>query len=209
MIICVTGIDTGIGKTIVTGSLAKRFMDAGKSVITVKLVQTGNETESEDIVVHRDIMGLGFLKEDIDGTTAPQIFKFPGSAKLAAELEGKTVNVRKIVSAVNKCAKKYDVVLVETAGGLFVPLTRSLYMIDLIAREKWPTILVTNGRLGSLNHTLLSLEAMKRHHIKVKEVIYNWSPDVPPEIDADTPKEIKRWIRSNMTGVTFGTLTRV
>ena len=209
MVICVTGIDTDVGKTVVTGQLAKRYQDEGKSVITVKLVQTGNVGESEDILVHRKMMGGKMFPEDMDHTTAPQIFKYPSSAKLAAELEGKTVNLEAIRSAVKKCDARYDVVLVETAGGLYVPLTEEKYMIDLIAEECWPCILVTNGRLGSLNHTLLSLEAMKHHGIKIQEVIYNWSKNVPPEIDADTPKEIQRWMRSNTINATFGTLTRV
>ena len=77
-VVFVSGIDTGIGKTYATGYLARREMEKGLKVATLKLVQTGNEGFSEDIKTHREIMGAS-LPEDADFTTAPQIFRFPSS----------------------------------------------------------------------------------------------------------------------------------
>lgn len=70
----ISGIDTDAGKTYVTAALARRFMDAGLSVVTQKFIQTGNTGLSEDIEAHRRLMGTGLLPEDLDGTTAPVIF---------------------------------------------------------------------------------------------------------------------------------------
>ena len=170
----VSGIDTGIGKTMATGLMARSLASAGRDVITVKLVQTGNDGFSEDIDVHRAICGGIRFPEDDEGLTAPQIFKFPSSPLLAAALEGRTVDVEAISRAVRECAARHEIVLVESAGGLDVPLTEDMLSVDLAAREGWPLVLVSCGRLGSINHTLLSLEAAKARGMRVAGVVWNW-----------------------------------
>ena len=97
----VSGIDTGIGKTAVTGLMARSLLAAGRDVITVKLVQTGNDGFSEDIDAHRAICGGIRFPEDDEGLTAPQIFKFPSSPLLAAGLEGRIVDLKAISRAAN------------------------------------------------------------------------------------------------------------
>ena len=188
----VSGIDTGIGKTIVTGLMARDLLSNGADVITVKLVQTGNEGYSEDIDLHRKICGIGHLQEDREGLTMPQIFKFPSSPLLAASLEGRTVDVDRISSSVRACCVRHDIVLVESAGGLCVPLTEDCLSVDLAAAEDWPLILVTCGRLGSINHALLSLEAAKARGMKVAGVVHNWHPDADPTIDSDAIVTVRR-----------------
>ena len=188
----VSGIDTGIGKTMATGLMARSLAAAGRDVITVKLVQTGNDGFSEDIDAHRAICGGVRFPEDGEGLTAPQIFKFPSSPLLAAALEGRTVDVEAISRAVRECAARHEIVLVESAGGLDVPLTDDLLSVDLAAREKWPLVLVSCGRLGSINHTLLSLEAAKARGMSVAGVVWNWCEGADPEIDADSLTTTRR-----------------
>lgn len=189
----VAGIDTGVGKTVATGQMAKYLRSRGIDAITVKLVQTGNDGYSEDIDAHRAIMGCRFPEDD-QGLTSPQIFKFPSSPELAARLEGKAIDLDRIRSCVRACAEKHEVVLVEAAGGLHVPLTKDLLTIDFAAAEGWPMILVTSGRLGSINHTLLSLEAAKSRNMKVAGVVYNWVEGADPLIDQDTPEMTRHWL---------------
>ena len=189
----VSGIDTGIGKTVATGLMARSLAAAGRDVVTVKLVQTGNDGFSEDIDAHRAMMG-GRLPEDDEGLTAPQIFKFPSSPLLAAAREGRTVDVEAICRAVRACAARREVVLVESAGGLDVPLTDELLSVDLAAREGWPLVLVTCGRLGSINHTLLSLEAAKSRGMSVAGVVHNWCDGADPEIDRDAAETVRRYL---------------
>lgn len=190
----VSGIDTGIGKTAVTGLMARSLMDAGHDVITVKLVQTGNYGFSEDIGAHRAICGGVHFPEDDEGLTAPQIFKFPSSPLLAAGLENRTVDLAAISRAVKTCAERHEIVLVEAAGGLDVPLTEDTLTIDFAADEGWLMILVTCGRLGSINHTLLSLEAAKTRGMKVAGVVHNWFDGADPLIDHDTPETTRRYL---------------
>ena len=157
----ISGIDTGIGKTVATGLMARYLVMRGIDAITVKMVQTGNDGFSEDLDAHRALSGLPHFPEDDLGLTAPQIFKFPSSPLLAAELEGKTVDLKRIAEAVRTCSSKHAVTLVESAGGLDVPLTADTLTSDFVAEQGWPVILVTCGRLGAINHALLSLDAAK------------------------------------------------
>jgi len=190
----VSGIDTGIGKTAATGLMARSLASSGRDVITVKMVQTGNDGFSEDLDAHRAIAGMPRFPEDDEGLTAPQIFKFPSSPLLASSLEGRTVDVDAIASAVAKCSARHELTLVESAGGLDVPLADDLLSVDLAAREGWPLVLVTCGRLGSINHTLLSLEAAKSRGMKVAGVIHNWCEGADDTIDRDAVEMTKRYL---------------
>jgi dethiobiotin synthetase len=190
----VSGIDTGIGKTMATGLMARSLAAAGHDVITVKLVQTGNDGFSEDIDAHRAICGGARFPEDGEGLTAPQIFKFPSSPLLAAALEGRTVDVEAISRAVRECAARHEIVLVESAGGLDVPLTEDMLSVDLAAREGWPLVLVSCGRLGSINHTLLSLEEAKARGMLVAGVVWNWCEGADSRIDDDSCETIRRYL---------------
>ncbi|MBQ6915676.1 MAG: dethiobiotin synthase [Kiritimatiellae bacterium] len=187
-----SGIDTGVGKTMVTGLMARRLAMSGRDVITVKMVQTGNVGQSEDLALHRLICGGVSFAEDAEGLTAPQIFAFPSSPMLAASLEGREVDVAAIVRAVRQCAAQHEIVLVESAGGLDVPLTDDVLSVDLAASEGWPLVLVTCGRLGSINHALLSLEAAKSRGMAVAGVVHNWCADADARIDADARETVRR-----------------
>ena len=190
----VSGIDTGVGKTMVTGLMARSLAMRGRDVITVKMVQTGCDGRSEDLAIHRRIAGGVRFEEDSRGLTAPQTFKFPSSPLLAASLEGRAVDPDAIARAVRHCAARHDIVLVESAGGLDVPLTGSLLSADLAAGERWPLVLVTCGRLGSINHTLLSLEAAKMRRMKVAGVVHNWCEGADPSIDRDAARTTLRYL---------------
>lgn len=175
-VIFISGIDTGVGKTIVTGLLAKYLNNSGWKVITQKLVQTGCSGISDDILLHRKIMNIELQEEDKGGLTCPYIFDFPASPHLAASLEGSEIEPDVIRSATDKLLRKYDYVLLEGAGGLFVPLKLGYTTIDYIRENNIPLILVSTPKLGSINHTLLSLEAARNRNIEVKGIIYNLFP---------------------------------
>jgi len=160
-VIFISGIDTDCGKTIVTGLLAKFLQKTGKKVITQKLVQTGCSEISEDIETHRKIMNIGLLEEDKNHLTCPYIFQFPASPHLSAKIENTEIDIDKILNSTNKLLEKFDIVLIEGAGGLLVPITSNYSTIDFIAKNKYPIILVSSSKLGSINHTLLSLELIK------------------------------------------------
>ena len=175
----VSGIDTNIGKSYATGYLARKWNEAGIRTITQKLVQTGNEDVSEDIALHERL-------------TMPEIFSYPCSPHLAAEIDRRPIDFDKIERATQTLSGRYDAVLLEGAGGLMVPLTRDLLTIDYIARHHYPLVFVTSGRLGSINHLLLSLEAADRRGIRLHTLVYNLFPE---EDDALIRQDTEEYIR--------------
>ncbi|OOT49848.1 dethiobiotin synthase [Acinetobacter pittii] len=191
----VSGIDTEIGKTYATGFLAKLWTEQGKKVITQKLIQTGNADISEDIEKHREIMGQGWFQEDHDKLTMPEIFSYPASPHLATRLDNREIDFQKIENATQTLAERFEIVLLEGAGGLMVPLTTSLLTIDYVAQHQFPVILVTSGRLGSINHTLLSLEALKSRGLKLHALVYNLKDESKdPLISQDTSNYLKDYL---------------
>lgn len=193
-IIFISGIDTDAGKSYATGYLARQMSTQGRKVITQKFIQTGCEDYSEDIDIHRRIMGTGMLMPDIDHTTAPVIFSYPASAQLAASIDGKEIDLGVIDRATESLAANYDVVLIEGAGGLMVPITDTFFAIDYAATRNLPVALVTNSRLGSINHTILSLEAIKARGMRLHSLIYNSYFDKDPVIAADTRGFVRRYV---------------
>ena len=188
----VSGIDTDIGKTVATGVLAKQLLQQGKSVITQKPVQTGCQDIAEDIAVHRKIMDIPMQEADKQGLTMPEIFGYPASPHLAARLDGRALDLDKIRTATQELATQYEIVLVEGAGGLMVPLTEDLLTIDYIKQQAYPVILVTSGRLGSINHTLLSFSALKQYGIQLHSLIFNHIHDSKDEtVAGDTLEYLK------------------
>ena len=191
----ISGIDTGIGKTYATGYLAKRWNEQGKRTITQKLIQTGNVDISEDIQQHRDIMQMGWFAEDDSKLTMPEIFTYPASPHLASKIDGRDIDFQKIEQATQQLCERYDAVLLEGAGGLMVPLTTELLTIDYVIEKNFPVILVSSGRLGSINHTLLSLEAMKQRGVELYALAYNLNDESQDElISKDTSDYLKGYL---------------
>lgn len=189
----ITGIDTDVGKTVATGILARHLSAHNTSVITQKLVQTGTtEGIAEDILTHRRLMGVPLFLEDVDGTTCPMTFVKPASPHLSAQLENRTINPEDIRNATRTLNARFDIVLLEGAGGVLVPLTSDVLTLDYVAAEDYPVIVVTSSRLGSINHTLLTLESIRTRGIHLFGVVFNHYFDTDPDISQDTLNYLKR-----------------
>jgi dethiobiotin synthetase len=159
--------------------------------ITQKIAQTGCEGVSEDIAKHRELMGIPLQEVDLDGATCPYVFRFPASPHLAAAVEGREIDFMTIRRSTFKLQKLFDLVLLEGVGGLLVPLTADLLFADYVRDAGYGLVLVSSPRLGSINHTLLSLEACAARHIPVRGLIYNRFDERCGEaIAADTRKVI-------------------
>lgn len=199
----ITGTDTDAGKTYATGWLANEIAHTGKTVITQKLIQTGNSGMSEDIEMHRRIMGTGMLPRDIDHTTAPLILTYPSSPDLAAKIDNTEVDYEIAARSTAILESEFDHVLVEGAGGLMVPLKGNYLTINYVRDHKLPIVLVTNGKLGSINHTLLTLAASIQAGIEVALVLYNPYFDYDETISADTRQYLTQWLGKRLPGTLF------
>ncbi|CAM3993124.1 dethiobiotin synthase [Psychrobacter arenosus] len=203
-VLFITGIDTDIGKTYATGLLAKAFKDRGCQVITQKIVQTGCEDIADDILTHRQIMATPLHEVDKDGTTCPYVFSKPASPHLSSALEQRAIDPEVILAATQALQSQYDWVLLEGAGGLMVPINDDLLTIDYVARQRYPVVLVTSGRLGSINHTLLSIEALKHRSLHLHAVIYNyWHPEDSQDTSQETTQDSAAEDTDNSAG--YGT----
>jgi len=191
-ILFVTGIDTGVGKTYAVGLIARSLMRGGKSTITLKVVQTGCSGFPEDIDTHRKIMGIGRTQDDMSGLTCPYLFKLPASPHLAARAEGAAVDPERIADAIGLLTARYDHLVVEGAGGLCVPLNDKTTILEFVADRDYPVALVSSPRLGSINHTLMSIELMRKHSIDLKGIVYNLSEKALPAIEADSRALFKK-----------------
>lgn len=209
--VLVTGIGTDVGKSWATGWLARELMtkarvnpsDSRSAVITQKLIQTGNKEFSEDIDVHRGVMGTGLLPRDLDHTTASIILSYPASPELAARIDGVEVDFEVAAKSTERLSTEYRHVLIEGAGGLLVPLHRRYTTLDYVAEHKLPVIVVTNGQLGSINHTLLTLEALMHRDVEIYGVVYNPYFDKDKVISADTVEYVREWVTDNLPSAKF------
>ncbi len=169
----ISGIDTDCGKTFVTGSLARELQSLGHSVTTQKLIQTGCIGISEDILTHRQLMGLEPQDYDINGLTCPLVFTHPCSPHLAAKIDNREINLSQISSCTSQLAEQFDTLLIEGAGGLAVPILDNYTMADYAAEHNLPLIFVTSPKLGSINHTIINFEYCKTKRLNLKYLIYN------------------------------------
>ena len=190
----ISGIDTDAGKSIVTGVIARTLLQKGVHVITQKFIQTGCVGISEDILKHREIMGIPPQEVDKDGTTCPYVMTYPASPHLAAEIARVEIDVERIHRSTEKLDAAYDVVLLEGAGGLYVPVSRQYLTIDYIQEYKHPLILVSSSKLGSINHTLMSLELCRLRGIEVAYVVYNDFPNDSEWIKNDSITIIRQYL---------------
>lgn len=190
--IAVGGIDTDVGKSYVTGLFARYLVQQGQRVTTLKLVQTGCTEISDDIRLHRQLMGVPLSEFDRDGTTCPYLFPYPASPLLAARMVGKVIEAQVLDRAMTTLQAQYDWLLVEGAGGLLVPLNPELLLLDYFAARQLPMLLVCSPRLGSINHIRLSLEAIKARNIPLLGLVYNLFGNHPREIVQDTLNECRK-----------------
>ncbi len=193
--IVICGIDTGVGKSIVTGLLARHLLEQGKVVITQKLVQTGCSDRPEDILVHRKLMGAQWHPLDEKGLTCPYCFPFAGSPHLAAQLAGVDIDPAQLDKTTRELMTRVDQLLIESAGGLLVPLTQELLLLDYLAERSCPVVLVTSPRLGSINHTLLCLEALKKRNMPLLGLVYNLHGHHPREIVTDSLQIFRHYLK--------------
>ncbi len=172
MIFFITGTDTDIGKTITVGLLAKTAKELGKQVITQKLVQTGAK-EPIDLLVHRQMMGLPLDPPNLLRYTCPYLFSYPAAPKTAAGLEDKRIDLLVLKRALEELALRYEIVFIEGVGGLWVPLTQKETLLDFLSLILCPVVVVCAARLGTINHTLLTIEALRQRSLFVAGLVYN------------------------------------
>jgi dethiobiotin synthetase len=168
----VTGTDTGVGKTVVTAGLAAAAARQGLSVCVYKPIQTGSPT----LDVAEDPQQIQtWLGEGVVSVTHSYNFLIPVAPYVADPQ--RTIRLEKIVEDFRSLQARYDVVLVEGAGGVRVPIAPQIDTRHLIQALGLPTLLVARPNLGTINHTLLSVESLQQAGIQVQGVIVSNMPE--------------------------------
>jgi len=170
----ITGTDTDVGKTVVTALLVAYFKQQGKNVIPYKPIQSGG-INKEGKLVAPDLQVYQWALPELKMEEANHyLFKLPTSPHLAARAEGGEILMAEIIDDYQALKQKYEMVLVEGAGGLIVPLNdEGDCILHLIQEIAVPVILVARSGVGTINHTVLSVMAMKYAGIKIAGIILN------------------------------------
>jgi len=170
----IAGTDTDVGKTMVAAALAAWLREEGSDVGVMKPIHTGcRHPESRQPPPDTALLMRAASVRDPLELVTPYRLRQPLSPLAAARAEGCRINPRRLLAAYRALANRHEIVLVEGSGGLLVPVTATATLADLIAGWALPVLLVARAGLGTLNHTLLSIEAARRRRIAVCGIILN------------------------------------
>lgn len=172
----VTGTGTDVGKTVTTAVLASGLSARGQSVCVYKPVQTGSEDPARPVDLHHLRTWLG----EADAVSPPVqtycSYSFgPPAAPYVAD-EARTIEPRRLLQDFKRLQQQYDVVLVEGAGGVRVPIAPRFDMRDLIRMLQVPVLVVASPQLGTINHTVLTVESLRQQRLDVVGVVVSGLP---------------------------------
>ena len=192
--IFITGTDTGVGKTYVGAGLAAALREQGIDVGVMKPAETGCMFRN-GVLVPRDALKL-IQAGGVDDPLAlvnPYRFRDALAPAVAAARTGKRIEIRRIVSAFRTLARKHAYMVVEGAGGIMVPLTTNRYYLDLARVLDLPVLVVARPGLGTINHSLLTVMALRSRGLRIAGIVINHhSKKVPGLAERTVPPVIER-----------------
>lgn len=185
-ILFVTGTDTGVGKTVVAAVLARRAVEAGRAVGYVKPVQTG-------LALDQSGSDADFVAS-VAGVDAVELLRFPDplAPAVAAEIAGRPIDFHELVRRTRACADGVDLLLVEGAGGLLVPVTDTRTMADLADALDANLVVVARAGLGTLNHTALTVEAATQRNLTIDSLVVSAFPRDPGLTERTNLEQLRR-----------------
>lgn len=190
--VLITGTDTGVGKTRVATWLARALADEGQRVAVMKPCETG--VPSEGLPADSDAARLLAASGCAAGleTVRPYAFPLPVAPSVAAREAGATIDQDLLDRSYERLRRDHDVVLVEGAGGLLVPLAPCLTFADLAARWRLPVVVVARTGLGTLNHTALTVRAARSAGLRVLGVVLNAVDEPVSDSDRHNLSDLER-----------------
>lgn len=196
--IFITGTDTGVGKTVITAALAMSLKNTGLDVGVMKPIQSGSSLPGmTDIEFLRTALG----EKEPSSDDCIYNYEVPLSPYAAAALSGETIEPERIKSAYKRLESSRDVVLVEGAGGLLVPITDDYLMADLARDLSLTLLVVARPGLGTVNHTALTVECARQRGLTVLGVVVNAFPSSPGLAERTNPSAILKQTGAPLLGV--------
>ncbi|OFW34053.1 MAG: dethiobiotin synthase [Acidobacteria bacterium RIFCSPLOWO2_12_FULL_60_22] len=172
----ITGTDTGVGKTFVACGLAGSLRQQGFRVAPFKPAETGCEPDPKSqalVPADAELLRRATATQASIETICPYRFRAPLAPWVAAELEGASIDPQRLERCYRELSDSHDFVLVETAGGILVPLAESFHYADLARLLDLPVLVVIGSKLGAINHTLLTLEFLSNAGLRVLACVLN------------------------------------
>jgi dethiobiotin synthetase len=175
----VTGTDTGVGKTYVSAGIATALTCRGVDVGVMKPAETGCSMRAGRLVP-KDALRLmkSACVKDPLSLVNPYRFRRPLAPAVAGEREGKTIDPMLIINAFQRLSKRHEFMIVEGAGGIMAPLSGKYTYLDLAKRMRLPVLIVSRPGLGTINHTLLTIAALRARRISIAGIVINYAQDV-------------------------------
>jgi dethiobiotin synthetase len=193
--IFITATGTDVGKTFVAVSLIRHLRQMGRTVDAIKPVVSGfdpDRPEASDPGILLSALDLPITPQEIE-RTSPWRFRAPLSPDLAAEREGRRIDVDAVISfCQDTIAQRQDILLIEGIGGIMVPLDDQRTVLDVMMALQLPLILVAGSYLGTISHTLTALDALFRRDMKLLAIIVNETPGSTVPLE-DTVAAIARF----------------
>ena len=192
-VIFVTGTDTGVGKTVISSAIAAFFsLRKQMNVGVMKPFESGLSKRDKDLlpwdaICLREASGSN---DDLN-IISPYTFESPVAPEVAAMLEHVNIDISMVDKIFHNLAKSHDLLVIEGAGGVLVPIRENFFFADLIQKWNAPTLIVSRLGLGTINHTLLTNHLLKERGIKVLGVILN-NTDGLGDLPAQTNPDILR-----------------
>jgi dethiobiotin synthetase len=196
----VTGTDTGVGKTLVAAALARYASRLGLRVGVMKPCETGVDDPAE-LGADGKLLRWAADSEDDHTLISPYRLTAPLSPAQAAERAGVTIDPGEIVRACTEVAKGKDLLVVEGAGGLMVPIRGGYLMADLARQLQLPLLVVCRPNLGTINHTLLTIFAARCMELPVAGFLVNRMPSEPGAAESDAPHLLASLASADLLGV--------
>ncbi|HEX8206483.1 MAG TPA: dethiobiotin synthase [Solirubrobacteraceae bacterium] len=187
----VTGTDTGVGKTVVAASLCAALRASGRRVAAIKPVLTGLD-EADEVAWPLDHELLAAAAGGDAERIAPLRFGPPMSPHLAAELAGVRLEREAVLAGIHAAAEGAEVAVVEGVGGLLVPLADDLLVRDLAQELGLPLVVAARPGLGTINHTLLTVEAAHAAGLEIAAIVLTPWPADPTPIERSNRETIAR-----------------
>jgi len=200
----IVGTDTGVGKTVLSLLLMQFFYSKEFTPFYLKPAQTGcqnpYDTDSDANFIYQHVKPLG-RKDPADSVI--YCFKNPKAPYFAARNEGKEIDFRIIQEVIDKKRTLYSPIIIEAAGGLFVPVNKELLIIDTIRVTKARPIIASRAGLGTINHTLLTVEALKGRGIQPAGIVLIDSGDknTPEDMIGENIEAIEKISGIEVAGV--------
>jgi dethiobiotin synthetase len=189
----ITATDTGVGKTFIACALIRSAVRRGLRVAAMKPCETGDGDDGARL--------LAACARPLDESLVrPYRFPLPASPEVAAQAAGASIDIETIVAAYQSLAQQADLVVVEGAGGLLVPVAPRVLMADIAARLQLPLLVVARASLGTVNHTLLTIEAARARQLGVLGVVLTRASDTHGPDENSNPGAIAHRGRTHILG---------